>query len=86
MDLSCSGARLKGDHLPQLGEDLILTVECIRAFGRIAWTGHDECGVIFDGPLPESDVDRVRQEASAGGGLTVRMKAAFDDWRCGLAR
>jgi len=86
VDISQTGARLSGDDLPQLGEDFILTVEGVRAVGSVVWAVDGQCGVVFDGPLPATDVESVRRKVSRFAGLTPRMKAAFDDWTAGFAR
>jgi hypothetical protein len=86
VDISRTGARLSGDDLPELGEEFILTIEGIRAFGSVVWSAAGQCGVVFDGPLPAGDVESVRHKVSRLGGFTPRMKAAFDDWMLGFAR
>lgn len=86
IDISRTGARLSGNDLPNEGDELIVTVGGVRAFGCVAWQHDGECGIAFDGPLPAMDVERVRHDAANGGGLTPDQRAAFEDWTLGLAR
>ena len=86
VDLSCTGARLSGEDLPETGEELMLAVGNLRAFATVIWTGAGECGVHFDVPLASGDVALVRCEVARQGGLAPDLKAALDDWTTGLAR
>jgi hypothetical protein len=86
IDISQTGARLSGNDLPNEGDELILVVETVRAFGCVAWKHDDECGIAFDGPLPAMDIEILRHKAARGSGLTPYERAAFEDWTLGLAR
>lgn len=88
VDFSSTGARLQGPHLPPVGEPVSLLIDCVRAFGTVAWTDNDLCGVAFDGPLARFEVDRLRRDAKDAT-LTfesVEEKLAVLDWMNGLAR
>ena len=86
VDLSPTGARVRGEDLPETADELMFAVEKVRAFGKVAWNAGGECGIEFDGPLPPADVHAVRQAAAATAGLGAELKAAMDDWAVGLAR
>lgn len=84
VDISRTGARLSGDDLPELHEDLLLSVDRLRAFGTVAWSEGREFGIVFTEPLEDHDVQSLRRKAAIG--LTPELKAALDDWTLGLAR
>lgn len=87
VDLSSTGARLSGPDLPVEDEIVSLTVDCVRAFGRVAWVREGQCGVQFDSPLLPFEVKRLQRETS-GATITYRgveQKMSVDAWVAGLA-
>jgi hypothetical protein len=86
VDLSSTGARLRGTDLPEMGEDLMLSIEGVLTYGTVAWSRLGYCGIAFDGPLPAGTMQMLEQRAAEARGLPPEMKAALDDWTLGLAR
>jgi len=86
VDISATGARLRTDDLPEFGEELMVNVESIRAFGCVAWVRGDQFGVAFDEVLNQADVHQLRCRLARSAGLPPEMSAAMDDWTTGLAR
>jgi hypothetical protein len=86
VDLSSTGARLRGDDVPEKGEDLMLSIEGVLTYGTVAWSRLGFCGIAFDSPLPLADIRLLEQKASKARGLPPEMTAAMDDWNLGLAR
>jgi len=86
VDISATGARLRTTDLPQFGEELMVNVESVRAFGCVAWVRGDQFGVAFDDALQPADVHKLRCRLSRSPGLPPEMSAAMDDWNTGLAR
>lgn len=86
VDVSCTGARLHADDLPSKGEEIILTVEKLRAFGIVVWSRRGECGVRFDMPLEPLEIDDLRQRVRERAGLPREVRDALEDWNVGLAR
>ena len=88
LDLSSTGAKLKGLALPPEGEVLSLKLDCVRAFGQIAWRTADECGVHFDVPLAPFELARLRREVSVTSVIwgSVDERLAARDWHTGFAR
>ena len=86
LDVSYTGARLGGDYLPSKGEEVMLTVEKVRAFGTVVWSRRGECGVRFDLPLEPLDIHDLRQKVRERGGLPREVRDALEDWTVGLAR
>jgi len=86
IDVSRTGARLRGDSLPQQGEELILTMDRLRTFATVAWSGGGECGVAFDMPLPHEEIHRLKQSVAEAAMWEPELRAAYEDWRMGAAR
>ena len=86
VDISATGARVRGALLPDVGEGLNLAAGRLKAFCTVRWRRGDECGVQFYEPLLQAEVIGVRREVRDGAGLAPAFKAAFDDWILGVAR
>lgn len=86
LDVSTTGARVRGGNLPKAGEELLFTVDKVRAFSTVVWSEHGECGIEFDGPLPAADINQLRFNIAKSAGLRPEVRAAMDDWMAGLAR
>ena len=88
VDISCTGARLRGSVLPRPGEDLVIRIEKVQAFATVVWWNDGECGVTFDMPICAEEIDILRDEAglTSLANLTLEEKLALDDWTTGKAR
>lgn len=86
VDLSDTGVRIRGNELPGMGEEVLVSVEHIRAFGNVVWVRCGQCGIAFDMPLDKGDVEMVRRKVVQSSGFTPEVKGALDDWTLGLAR
>ncbi|WP_294171952.1 PilZ domain-containing protein [uncultured Sphingomonas sp.] len=88
MNVSAAGARLRGTDLPDLGGDLMLKIDKTEAFGVVQWKRQDLCGVAFDQPLREPQVEQPRSEASRARltKLSPEERLAMQDWSSGMAR
>lgn len=88
MNVSATGARLRGTDLPDEGGDLMLTIDSTKTFATVQWRRGDLCGVAFEQPLGELQVHRLRAEASRAQltRLTPEQRLAMQDWTVGLAR
>jgi hypothetical protein len=88
LDVSATGARLRGFDLPAAGEEIVVKMDCVRAFGIVAWCEHEECGVHFDPPLPVFEVDRLRRDVKVAT-LTsnaTEEQVAIEAWATGRTR
>jgi hypothetical protein len=86
-DLSVTGARVRlHEPVPAVG-DALLQWEGYEAFGMIVWATGCECGVLFDEPLHEALLLRMREvESCPDEREQVRTAAAvFVSGRTGLA-
>ena len=86
VDLSATGARLRGSDLPGRDEDLILHVEGLAAYGIVKWSRLGFCGIAFDDPLSPGEIKTLERAVNLARGLPPELKAAMDDWSLGLAR
>ena len=86
VDVSSTGARLRGAGLPKMGEELMLNIETVQAFGTVVWSESGECGIAFEIPLPREDEETLRQKVSLARGLPPDIQAAFDNWVIGRSR
>jgi hypothetical protein len=60
IDLSRTGARLKGPTFPGEGAELLFQAGKVRAAGEVIWIDGDQCGVEFDTPIAGDEVNRIR--------------------------
>lgn len=86
VDLSATGARLKGPVLPPIGEEVLFSVLTVEAMATVRWRSGAECGLQFIEPLSQREVIGVRRAVAMGAGLDPAVRAALDDWVLGLAR
>jgi hypothetical protein len=64
IDLSCTGARLKGSCLPPKGEYVAIMIDGVRKFASVAWATRRQCGLAFEEPLLGADVARLWREST----------------------
>jgi len=86
VDISATGARLRGNDLPPHGDEVILAVDRVRVFSIVCWHDAGDCGLQFDEPLSQDALADVRREVAEAAGIPVVMRAALEDWVSGTAR
>lgn len=86
VDLSATGARLRGTDLPAPDEDLMLNVEGLSAYAVTRWCRLGFCGVEFEVPLSPAQIASLEGRVRAARGLAPELMAAMEDWTVGLAR
>jgi hypothetical protein len=86
VDLSATGARLRGSDLPDVGTELQLKIDKLQAFALVCWKLDGECGVEFDVPLSGPDLAGLRREVWLAAGIPPGMQEAYQDWLHGRAR
>ena len=88
LDLSKSGARLRGNDLPEPGQEVLALLGRLEAFGSVVWRDKDQCGVHFDVQLSDQAVSIVKAELgfSSLGGLRGEERLAASEWFNGFAR
>ena len=88
VDLSATGARLRGPDLPPAGEALWVKIDTLSRFGLVAWSDADECGIAFDVPVRGHELARLRNEVHTATLVagSVQKMLALQDWQTGFAR
>lgn len=88
VDLSSSGARLRGKDLPCSGQTVVVKINALRAFGLVVWSRDAQCGVSFDSPLPLFEVVKLKREVqrSACVQQNLHVQLAYEDWTSGFMR
>ena len=88
VNVSGTGARLRGSRLPRVGDHFMFKIGAVQAFASVVWSRDEECGATFETPLALDDVDSLRREAGASSIATMTMdeRHALDDWITGKAR
>lgn len=88
LDISKTGARLRGSDLPRLLEEVMVGAGRVRAFGTVVWREGDECGVAFDNPVDGLCVYDLRRETTfvSVTARSLEEKLAAEDWLSGMAR
>ena len=85
-DVSSTGARVRGTDLPAMGEDLIVNIETVQAFGTVVWSDSGECGIVFEPALDSNDETYLRNLVATARGLPPDIRAAFENWTVGVGR
>ena len=55
-NLSCTGAMVEGESVPDHGRDVILKTAGLELFATIVWSDGHRCGLHFDEPLSPAQV------------------------------
>jgi hypothetical protein len=60
IDVSRTGARLRAEILPPVGQGLTFTVEDVHASAGVVWSEAGNCAIEFDTPIAVAEVQRLR--------------------------
>ena len=82
VDVSSTGARLRGTDLPAGGELLEVKIGAVRAFAIVVWSSSGQCGIAFDDPIAPPEIEPLQREVAAANftGLTPEEREALEDW------
>ena len=61
VDVSQSGAQIKGQNLPGVGEDVLLRIADVELFGSIVRACEGEAAILFDPPTGATELERLRE-------------------------
>jgi len=88
VDVSATGVRLKGSHLPAVDALVSLKLDKVEEFGTVVWCAGTQCGIAFDEPLSSGDLAQLRREMKIASAVwrSVDERLAARDWRYGAAR
>src|SRR6478672_7083439 len=62
-DLSAEGALLDGRDLPMPDEDMLVVIGSLETFAKVVWRTGEKAGILFDEPIPEENIARMKKEA-----------------------
>ena len=87
-NLSRTGAMLEGPELPSVGFNVVLKSGNVDVFATVVWKMGDRCGITFDRPVREEEVQRLRLagEWSARTGVLPDVQQAAEEWSTGRGR
>jgi len=88
LDMSTTGACIRGADLPSPGQEVLILIGRLEAFGSVVWRDQDRCGIRFDVALSESALAIVESERGPCTVLASGADSPFAaaDWNNGLAR
>ncbi len=88
VDVSRTGAQLRGSDLPGEREELFIRIEHLRLFGTVAWSADDRSGVMFETPISQADIARFQRQAPLArfAASSPDDQLALQDWLVGAAR
>jgi hypothetical protein len=86
VDISATGACVRGSDLPHLGAELFANFDGLVTFGTIVRVEGDERGIEFDTAFEASEEKVLQRKITIAAGLQPEIKAAYDDWMLGIAR
>lgn len=61
LNVSATGAKVKGPSLPPLGKTALLRLEDFQTLCRVVWVKEGECGIRFDELIPPRVLDVIAQ-------------------------
>ena len=66
----------------------MFNAETVRAFASVIWSHDGQCGVTFETPLSDEDVELLRSQAGVPSlaSLTAEERLALEEWITGKAR
>jgi hypothetical protein len=60
IDLSATGAKLRGDAVPALGKTALFRLDGYQTLCKVVWAEAGQCGVHFDEIVPAAVLARFR--------------------------
>jgi PilZ domain len=60
IDISRTGARLHGEFLPRVGQQVEFSADRVNASAQVVWSDTDTCAIEFDTPISISEVQRLK--------------------------
>ena len=77
---------MRGPILPEIDDELFVSVEHVKAFGKVVRIEECEFAIEFDQPLLSEDLTILRNTVKQGAGFSPEEKAAIDGWVLGVER
>jgi hypothetical protein len=87
VNLSPSGAKLRGSPVPDIGKTAMFRLDGYQLLCRVVWAKDDLCGVRFDELMPPRVLQIFREAGSIAklDMLTPAEQQAADEWNNGVA-
>jgi hypothetical protein len=87
VNLSATGAKLRGAPIPETGKTAIFRLDRLQVLCKVVWTKGDLCGLRFDELIPPRVLAHIRNVGSTAklGMLTPDEQLAGDEWTVGNA-
>ena len=60
LDVSRTGARLRGDFMPDCTQPVVFRAEKVQVAAEVAWADDESCAIEFDTPISVSEVQRLQ--------------------------
>ena len=88
LNISATGALLRGSELPRTGKEVLVRFERVEAFGTVAWSQDRVCGVRFDQPMSSDELRSLRLNGGSFSRLDITPdeRLATEAWVTGFAR
>ena len=74
IDVSATGAQVRGEDLPPKWTDLFINLEGVVAFATVRWADGDRRGIEFDAPLHPDDEQLLHQMLCEAKGVWPAMR------------
>jgi PilZ domain len=63
MDVSRTGARVRGPKLPEQDEEVVFQGEDVRVSGQVVWSEGNQRAIEFDTPISATEVRRLKDSS-----------------------
>jgi hypothetical protein len=60
LDVSTTGARIRGNELPGVGKDVLLKIAGVELFGTVVRTSGRDSAMAFDRPIGPADLEKLQ--------------------------
>jgi hypothetical protein len=87
VNLSATGAKLRGSPMPPIGTTALFRLEHLKILCKVVWATDELCGIRFDDLVPPQTLAYFSKEGSPAriGMLTPDEKQAEEEWTNGAA-
>ncbi len=87
INISKTGAKLRGESLPNSLATALFRIGSVKVLCRVVWVSDGQCGFHFDEPLPEQVLTSISKEGNVAIlCLTPEEEQIEADWNTGKAR
>jgi hypothetical protein len=88
VDLSKTGTHVQLHETLGVGQQVWLKSAPVEVFGTVVWSSDGECGIAFDEPLEEEELELLRSKGAwtLRAGYSPDERLAGEDWNSGVVR